>query len=547
MTDSHQRITVLHGKFAAYLAWSQPFIYQLVQGVGEHVNNLVVCNRTENLDRFPTPNIVRLKNKYLVKPSLAVLASAYLQRAHSPTLMHAHFGWSGIRMLLLKQFLRIPLVTTFGGRDAAVQMNLPYFDRLYRVLLDCSDQIICVSHDLKRILVEAGVEAHRIEVIRRGTDLKRFAFIDRSDHSGHAPVRLLMVGRLVEKKGHQHALEALRILVDAGQNLRLTIVGEGEDYHRLRKLRDRLGLRSIVEFTGVTNHDGVRQHMSESDIFLHCSVTGRDGDCEGIPNVVMEAAATGLPIIGTRHGGIVEPILEGQSGLLVEEHDVARLAEAIRRLATNRDMRLDMGRVGAKFMRAEFDLDKQVSQHVAIYENLAAAHIRSPIPNLAVPTDFPELIDQTMQYVDNAKEFSLAEMAEVLLGTRHERFSIAKEGGRLLERAYDLKRFVPQPIKFPMKLAMGKAMRSMLHVTRRRDGVWKRRRQILDQRVLDYFMQGGSLSIVSDDWTVNDLSQFLPEDAVVTSSQGRDMPIIETSPTMGPARNTPEATSAPRA
>ena len=260
MDRSDQRLTVLQGKFAAYLSWSQPFIHQLISALGEHVTNVVVCNRAENLDRFPTENIVRFKTRYLVNPTFSMLASSYLLKAWKPQVMHAHFGWSGIRMLLLRQFLRVPLVVSFGGRDAGVQMHMPHFDRLYQVLLDASDQIICVSEDLKSQLVEHGVAEDRIAVIRRGTNLRRFNFVDRSDRDPAAAVKLLMVGRCVEKKGHQYVFEALSQLAGKEASVHLTIVGEGEQYHLLRKLRNSLRLRDVVEFAGVTDHEGVRRH-----------------------------------------------------------------------------------------------------------------------------------------------------------------------------------------------------------------------------------------------------------------------------------------------
>ena len=97
------RLTVLQAKFGAWLAWSQPFIHELVRGVGRSVDNVVVCNRTENLDRFAVPRLVRLPVRYVTEPRLALLAAAHLRRTYRPDAIHAHFGWSGLRMLLQQQ------------------------------------------------------------------------------------------------------------------------------------------------------------------------------------------------------------------------------------------------------------------------------------------------------------------------------------------------------------------------------------------------------------------------------------------------------------
>ena len=85
-----------------------------------------------------------------------------MKKRFAPDVIHAHFGWSGLRMLLLKQFLRIPMVVTFGGRDVGAQMRLPYFDKLYQVLLDATEQMICVSSDLRWKLIDLGVPRARI-------------------------------------------------------------------------------------------------------------------------------------------------------------------------------------------------------------------------------------------------------------------------------------------------------------------------------------------------------------------------------------------------
>jgi glycosyltransferase involved in cell wall biosynthesis len=444
--------------------------------------------------------------------------------------MHAHFGWSGVRMLLLKQFLRIPLVVTFGGRDAAVQMHLPHLDRLYRVLLAACDQIICVSHDLKAQLVQAGVEEEQIDVIRRGTDLRRFAFVERRDRDPRDPVKLLMVGRLVEKKGHAFAFEAVEQLVREGLPVRLTVVGEGEHFHQLRSLRDRLGLRQVIDFAGVTDHGGVRQHMADADVFVHCSVTGADGDTEGIPNVVVEAAATGLPIVGTMHGGIVEPVRHGSTGLLVPERDVAALAEAMRPLIVDRARRLELGVAGSRFMRAEFDLDRQVDQHLAIYERLAATRIDAAA---VVPPDFVDLMSAAFRAGESANEFSLAELFEFLLDAPQVDADALEAAPSLGERLYDLKRYIPQGVKFPFKYVAGKALTALIAMRHgRAHSGMARSRLELDRAVLALSLAGDPLDDVAGTWS---MSRLAIDTARRTSAlrrarpAGPSAPVVETA------------------
>jgi len=513
MRAGGDRLTVLQCKFSAYLSWSQPFIHDLVTAVGRHVDNVVVCNRTENLDRFPVSRVVRFPVRYTTEPRLALLAAAYLERTCGPDAIHAHFGWSGLRMLLMKQYLRIPLVVTFGGRDLAMQMRMPEFDRLYRVLLGAAERMVCVSEDLRGMLLEAGADPARIEVIRRGTDLGRFAFVERAGRGPGSPLRALMVGRLIEKKGHRYAFQALAALVREGLDVHLTLVGEGEEYHRLRRLARELGVRDRVHFAGTTDHAGVRAHMAEADLLLHCSVTGRSGDREGIPNVVVEAQATGLPVVGTRHGGIVEVVREGETGLLVEERDVEALAACLRRLA-DAPTRIAFGRAAGAFARAELDLGRQVERYVAIYEKLAAEYTPETERMRAsfIPDDFSEIMDRTLRV---QTELSIAELSERLVKGRSFDAGFAHAAARRgrLERLYDLKRFIPQPVKFPAKMLLGRALLGAIELRKR----LARRGRIedpeeIDRRVADYFDRGGRLDVGGDDWgVVDDLLHWHPE------------------------------------
>jgi hypothetical protein len=381
------------------------------------------------------------------------------------------------------------------------------------VLLEAAEQMICVSDDLREMLLAAGVGPDRIAVIRRGTDLGRFGFADRSQRDPEAPLQVLMVGRLIEKKGHRYAFQALSELVREGRDVRLTIVGEGEDYHRLRRIARELGLRDRVTFAGTTDHEGVRALMAGADLLVHCSVTGKDGDKEGIPNVVVEAQATGLPVVATRHGGIVEVVRDGETGILVEERDAAGLAAALRRLL-DRETRLGFGRAAGAFARAEFDLERPVQSHVAIYEKLAA-ECGSESQRMSahfIPEDFSEIMDRTLRV---QAELSIAELGERLVKGRSFDAGFANAEARpgLLERAYALKRFIPQPIKFPAKMMLGRILLGAIELRKRlaRRGRVEDPEEI-DRRVADYFRGGGRLEVEGDDWgVVDDLLHWHPE------------------------------------
>jgi glycosyltransferase involved in cell wall biosynthesis len=466
------RLTVLQCKFSVYLSWSQPFIHKLLAAVGDEVRNVILCYRTQHLDRFPVEELVRLRARYLTEPRLAPQAADYLRERYQPDLIHAHFGWSGTAMLLLKQCLRIPLVVTFGGRDAGLQMNLPHFDRLYRMLLDATDQVICVSKDLEQRLVDVGVDPGRIRVIYRGADLGEFAFVDRSGRPPNQPLTVLMVGRMVEKKGHRHAFASLAPLVREGHDVRLVVVGEGETYKALRRLRRQLGLRQNIEFLGTTDHAGVREQMAKADLLLQASVTPESGDTEGIPNVIVEAQATGLPVVATRHGGIVEAVRDGETGILVPERDDSAMTAGLLALAKDRERRLSMGRAARRFVESQFNFDTQVAEHLSIYRRVVSECAGTPkgARQVEIPEDYVALMEKTLRIGE--AEFSLAEIAARALWPRQadEEFSEAPSSESTLEKIYSLKDHIPQRIKYPAKLVLAKMLTKAIELRKRTPG-----------------------------------------------------------------------------
>ena len=502
---SPSSFAVLHTTFSTYLPWSQPFLYDFFKALEPHATNVVLCNRTENLDRFPLPHVYTVPASHLVHPSLGALMAASLSRAWQPRVIHAHFGRSGVYSLLLKQLLGVPLVTTFGGRDASVHATLPHLNHLYALLFRASDRIVSVSTELRDHLVSAGAPADRVEVIRRGTDVRTFAFVPRVARGDGEPVRFLMVGRLAEKKGHRYALRAVRRLADDGVNVRLTIVGDGSLAQPIRRLCSELGLDRHVGLTGGVDSSLVRDHMARSDVLVHCSVTGADGDREGIPNAVVEAAATGLPVIGTRHGGIAEVIEDGRTGLLVDESDVAGLAAAMRRLAESSSLRLSMGEAAAQRARRDFDAERQVARHVALYRELVR---NAPPASTWFPPDFPRhLVDSTRERT-NANEYSLVELLALVGGPRRVQLPRpAPSGARGRPIADDVRHRVAR-LSPRVKAALRSAVVQIIRLRDRRRGRGRRLEQ-LDRMVLAYLARGGSVTALDEHWTLADLEAYL--------------------------------------
>lgn len=284
-------------------------------------------------------------------------AATDLPRGLRYDVVHAHFGPTGILGMALSELGVVdgPLSTVFHGFDMTEVFRLfgkSYYERLF----SHAGLLLPISERWRSELLAMGAPAERTHVHHMGIDTAHFA-PPPAPRSGRRPVRLLSVGRLVEKKGFADAIEAVA-RVPRALPIRYRIIGTGPLEADLRRTIARREVSDRVELLGAQSHDAVRSAMLESDILLAPSVTARNGDQEGIPVTIMEAMAMELPIAATLHSGIPELVTHGESGTLVPERNPPALAHAIEQLATNESLRITMGRAGRLFVLREFDIDR---------------------------------------------------------------------------------------------------------------------------------------------------------------------------------------------
>lgn len=284
-------------------------------------------------------------------------------------LVHCQFGGLGLTGLdLLRQgVIDGKLVTSFRGSD--ITTHLAARRGRYRELYAEGDHFLPVSQRFREVLIEEGCAPDKISVHHSGIDLERFAFRERSLGPGERP-RLLFIGRLTEKKGVTYAARAVAALVAEGRALDFTIVGDGELRADLEALVTELGVTDNVRLTGWQPQEVVARHLDASHLLLAPSVTGRDNDQEGIPNVVKEAMACGLPVLSTLHSGIPELVDDGVSGFLAPERDQEALTTKLRALVDAPERWPAMGRAGRAKVEAEFDIERLNDELVSLYQTL---------------------------------------------------------------------------------------------------------------------------------------------------------------------------------
>lgn len=232
------------------------------------------------------------------------------------------------------------------------------------------DRLLVRSESLAERLRVHGAPSEKIRLHRTGIPLAEVAFHQRSAPSDGA-WHCLQACRLIAKKGLATSLRAFARFSRRWPNATFTIAGEGPQLDPLRSLAAELEIAARVRFVGFIPQPELRELEASAHFFLHPSELGPDGDQEGVPNSMLEAMASGLPVVATRHGGIPEAVEDGTCGLLCAEGDFDRLAENLVSLSESPDRFAQMSRAAAQRIAAEFDLSGQTRRLEAIYSELA--------------------------------------------------------------------------------------------------------------------------------------------------------------------------------
>lgn len=270
--------------------------------------------------------------------------------------IHAQFGHYGLLALQLKRVGAMDgaVVTSFRGYD--VGQYLRAHPGGYDDLFQAGALFLPVSRTLAERLVEAGCNPSKVRVHHSGISCRRLAY--RNSRPADGPVRLITVARLVEKKGLADAIRSVARVLASGKQVSYTVVGDGPLRRQLEDLAYGLGVHEHVRFAGSRSHEAALNMIRAAHILLAPSVTAADGDTEGIPNVLKEAMAMGLPVVATRHGGITELVEEGVSGFLAPERDIDALTERLMHLIAHPGRWPAMGRAGRAKVEAEFDIER---------------------------------------------------------------------------------------------------------------------------------------------------------------------------------------------
>lgn len=243
----------------------------------------------------------------------------------------AHFGLSGVLAQYLREGQKIhsPLAVVFHGYDMSNERFVKKFKPLYqRKLFVHADYLLPISDYWRKRLLSWGAPDDKIRVHHMGVDICASSREKAIERQFSTPVKIIQVGRLVEKKA---ILDSIHAVVELHKHcaVRFTIIGGGPFFDKARQLIKHHHAESYIELKGEQHHQVVKQYLEDSDLFLLPSVIAENGDMEGIPVALMEAMAAGLVAVSTLHSGIPELIKHQHSGFLVPERQPAQLAEVL--------------------------------------------------------------------------------------------------------------------------------------------------------------------------------------------------------------------------
>ena len=379
------KIKVIHSN-PIWLQQTQTWIYNQVRYLPDEIENHIVCGKTENLEQFSLPNIHSLDKapkwryfgdkclrKLRLRRHLGLLVEVAKQE--KANVLHSHFGNIGwINLEAAKQAKLKHVVTFYGGDVNYLPRNYPIWRKRYKKLFAKVDLVLCEGSHMAQCVVNLGCPPDKVKVHHLGVSIDGIEFKPRVWTPG-TPLRVLIAATFGEKKGIPYALEALGQL-QYHVPLEITIIGDARSIPRSQAEKQKIlatiekhNLHSKVRLLGYQPHSVLFEEAYQHHIFLSPSITASSGDTEGgAPVSIIEMAATGMPIVSTNHCDIPEVILDGVTGLLAEERDVAGLVAHLQYLVKYPEKWLDMVKAGRKHLEAEYDVRIQSARLAAIYK-----------------------------------------------------------------------------------------------------------------------------------------------------------------------------------
>ena len=297
-------------------------------------------------------------------------------RRRPADMMHIYFGHTGVHLLPFIQEWEKPCIVSFHGMDIQTRPQQEGYDTAMQEMLEAVALVLARSRSLMERLAELGCPREKLRLNRTGIPVEQFRFQQRplpADGSW----RFIQASRLIPKKGLRTALRAFAKFQRDSPQARFVIAGDGPMKEEIRALAAGLGVAEAVELRGFVSQHELADLFKHAHVFLHPSELTSDQNQEGVPNSMLEAMATGLAVLATKHGGIPEAVTHERNGLLVDEKDDEALYRAMHQITAHTDSLYIYGEAAARTIREEFASDTAIEKLEEFYDEACAMGTRA--------------------------------------------------------------------------------------------------------------------------------------------------------------------------
>jgi len=305
----------------------------------------------------------RLDQKRKKNYTKQALIKRYLQE-HQIDVVLAEYGTAGSFITPICKNLDIPLLVHFHGFDASRKDILNTFKKGYQLMFSYATKIIVVSNAMKQALVGQGCPEKKLVLNTYGPH-QDYLNIKPNLESNY----IISVGRHTYKKAPYLTILAFQKVLEQQPHLKLKMIGDGELFDVSKNLVKSLGLENSIILLGGLERKEIIKHLQSSFLFVQHSLVALNGDSEGTPVGIIEAMASGLPLVSTRHAGIPDVVIENETGFLVDENDINQMASYILKITDDRELAKCLGEKGKAKIQDHFTVEK----HLETINNLIYA------------------------------------------------------------------------------------------------------------------------------------------------------------------------------
>ncbi|MCS7263859.1 MAG: glycosyltransferase family 4 protein [Armatimonadetes bacterium] len=373
-----ERILLIAGEFPPFAGGIANAAFNLSDALAKRVRSLTViaprykdgCSESE-IDKFQPYRIyrlplMRLRFFRMLPMTPAILDIAARERPNFVIAMRA--TREGIPALAIKKLLGVPFVLFAHGLEFARFSTNSVGWRFCSYVYRQSEKVMAISETTKKLLIERGILAEKISVVRLGVGNQIFEPVEpMSKWNGQMLTGrrvILSVSRLVERKGIDKVIEAMPLVLERCPDAVYIVVGDGSYGNRLKRLAQEKGVSDRVLFTGRV--PDIRTFYHACDVFVLPTRENRKGDIEGFGLVYLEAAACGKPVIASLVGGVSDAVVPNETALIVDPYDPKSIADAIVKILTDKEIARKLGRAGRERVLQEFTYDKVAEKVLAL-------------------------------------------------------------------------------------------------------------------------------------------------------------------------------------